>query len=110
MRRDSPWLLASLRTKKAFTIGARRQGRAGDRIGAHRHATYRGRSPGHRLGGHQLAERQEALAQQDGALGVDQILGGDATGQHDLADHQRLLAQHAQQSLACLHLCLWLGH
>ena len=36
------------------------------------------------------AERGEAGRQQDRPLGVDQILGGGAAGEHHLADHERV--------------------
>ena len=87
MRRCRPWPLASLRTKKPFALAAAGERRAGDRVGAHRHAADRGRVPApHALGGDQLAERPEPGRPQDRPLGVDVVLGRRAARQHHVAD------------------------
>ena len=86
--------------EERLDVGAAGERGARDRIGAHRHPADRGRVPGAGLVGDELGEREEAGRPEDRALGVDQVLRGPPARQHDLADHERVLAQLGEQSLA----------
>ena len=48
----------------------------------------------------QRGERREALRAQDRALGVDVVVGRRAARERDLADHERVLAQLLDETLA----------
>ena len=86
MRRDRPCALASLRTKKALTSAppasaAQATESAPIVIPPTAVASHCARALGE-----QLAERQEAVGQQDRALGVDVVLRLQAARQRHLAE------------------------
>ena len=93
-------LLDLLAHEERLRLGAARERRACDRVGAHRHPADRARPPVPGLRGDQLGERLKAVGAQDRALGVDQVLRGLSAGQHHLADHERVLSQLREQPLA----------
>ena len=99
-------LLDLLADKERLHLGAAGERRAGDRIGSHRHPADGGRIPFTRLGGDQLGERREPAAEQDRAFGVDQVVRKDPARQHDVADHQGVLAQCLQQARTGLGVSL----
>ena len=72
--------------------------RDGDR--ADRHAADRARAEAPRVVGDELAERAEARGAQDRALGVDVVRRDRAARQLHLADHERVLAQLANEQLS----------
>ena len=92
--------MASLRTKKAFArappaSAAQATGSAPIVIPPTAVAPH-----SRELRGEQRAERGEALGAQDRALGVHVVLSLRAAGQRHPADHERVLAQLVDQSLA----------
>ena len=89
--------MRSLRTKKAFTSApAARAAHATGSAPMVRPA-HRGRPQAAGLTRHELSEGEEALRPEDRALGVHVVVGLQAAGQRDLADHQRVLAQLGRQ-------------
>ena len=53
-----------------------------------------------------VGQRAEAGGAEDRALGVDQVLGGPAAGQHDFADHERVVTELGEQPLSRGRLCV----
>ena len=86
--------------------GTAGEGRAGDRVSAHRHPANRGGVPGASLAGDELRQGAEAGRAQDRALGVDQVVGGGAAREHNLTDHQGVRAQLGDQPLPRGGLCV----
>ena len=100
-------LLLVLAHEERLDGRARGQRGARDRVGAHSDPAHGGRAHALRLGRHQLAERAEAVRQQDRPLGVDVVLRRLAARERHLADDERVLAQLGYQAVAggFSHVC-----
>src|SRR4051794_28449577 len=72
-------------------------------IRAHRHSADGCRPALRRLGGDQLSSGAVRGGAQQGALGIDVVLGLPPAGEGDLADHQRVLTQLPEQALPGPH-------
>jgi hypothetical protein len=101
-------LLAFLAHEEGLHVGARGEGGAGDRVGAHRQPADRG---GAVLGcrrGDKLAHRPEPGRPQRGAFRVDVIVGFEPARERDPPDHEGVLTQLGDEPFAGIaHVDIW---
>jgi hypothetical protein len=92
--------LALLPDEESLDVGARGEGSAGHRVGAHGQAPDGGGARRLRLGGDELAKGAKTVGAEDRPLRVHVVLRLAAAREGDLADHERVLAKRGDQSLA----------
>ena len=98
--------LGVLAHEEALCLRPARKRRAGDRVGAHRHAADGRGLPFLGARGQQSRKRLKTLGSQDRALGV-YVVGGDGPArERDLADHERVRSQLRDQLSAARRACL----
>jgi hypothetical protein len=95
--------LGVLADEERLHVRPGREGRAGDRIGAHRQPADRRGAPRRRALGDELPQRREAGRAQDGALGVHVVLRRVPARQDDLAHHERVRPQLLDESVLGAH-------